>query len=104
MISQWKECRRLSRTSGEIAFPKEIKSLVINSRPKAENLTAKERPRLKEVLQRHALLASVYLLKDFLKRLWQYKSPASVKKLLRYWCNLALETGARSLQTFVKTL
>jgi hypothetical protein len=35
----------------------------------AENLTAKERSRLKELLQRNELLASVYLLKDYLKRL-----------------------------------
>jgi len=70
----------------------------------AEHLTAKERPRLKEVLQRNELLASVYLLKDYLKRLWQYKSSAWAKKFLQYWCDLAVETGSRYLRTFVKTL
>lgn len=70
----------------------------------AENLTAKERPRLQELLRRNELLASVYLLKDYLKRLWQYTYPAWAKKFLQYWCDLALETGSRYLQTFVKTL
>jgi len=38
-----------------------------------ENLNDKERPRLKKILRENELLSIVYLLKDYLKRLWQYK-------------------------------
>ena len=69
-----------------------------------ENLTDDERPRLRLILKQNELLASVYLLKDYLKRLWQYKYTKSAKTFLEYWCRLATETGCPHLFKFVKTL
>jgi transposase len=67
-----------------------------------DNLTAKERPGLKPILGQNQLLASAYLLKEYLKRLWQYKYTKSTNKFLRYWYRLAKETKCRHLINFSK--
>lgn len=69
-----------------------------------ENLNDKERPRLKKILKENELLSTVYLLKDYLKRLWQYKNGKSAEKFLDYWNCLAVETQCRLLIQFTKTL
>lgn len=69
-----------------------------------ENLTDEERPRLRMILRQNELLSSVYLLKEYLKRLWQYKYTKAAKSFLNYWCRLATETGCPHLFTFAKTL
>lgn len=69
-----------------------------------QNLDEKERPRLKSILEENALLSSVYLLKEYLKRIWQYKYPKWAMKFLHYWCDLARETGCLDLIRFAKTL
>jgi transposase len=69
-----------------------------------QNLKAKERPKLKKILQQNELLSAVYLLKEYLKRIWQYKYPKSALKFFEYWCQLAIETGCQHLIKFVKAL
>jgi len=70
----------------------------------AQNLKREERPKLKQILKNNERLATVYLLKDYLKRLWQYRSQAWALKFLHYWCQLARDSGIKALQTFCKTL
>lgn len=70
----------------------------------AQNLKNEEQPKLKDILQNNQSLATVYILKDYLKRLWQYKSRTWAVKFLTYWCNLARDSGVELLQKFVKTL
>jgi len=69
-----------------------------------ENLNDKERPRLKKILKENELLSTVYLLKEYLKRLWQYKYAKSAEKFLDYWYCLAVETQCQHLINFTKTL
>lgn len=69
-----------------------------------QNLDDKERPRLEAILEENELLSSVYLLKEYLKRIWQYKYPKWGIKFLHYWCDLANETGCPHLIRFAKTL
>ena len=69
-----------------------------------ENLTESERPRLKQILKANEMLSSVYILKEYLKRIWQYKYMKSAAKFIEYWCQLALETGSKHLAKFVKTI
>jgi len=69
-----------------------------------ENLNEKERPRLKKILKENELLSTVYLLKEYLKRLWHYKYEKSAEKFLNYWNFLAVETQCRHLIQFTKTL
>ena len=69
-----------------------------------ENLKKEQRPQLKAILKNNELLAQVYLLKEYLKRLWQYKYRKSAEKFLDYWCELATQTGSKILRQFVKML
>ena len=70
----------------------------------AQNLKDQERPQLKEILKNNERLATVYLLKDYLRRLWQYTSRSWAVKFLNYWCKLALDSGIELLEKFVNTL
>jgi transposase len=69
-----------------------------------QNLNDKERPKLKTILANNELLSKVYILKEYLKRLWQYKYAKWAVRFLDYWCDLAKETGNRYLIQFTKTL
>jgi len=70
----------------------------------AQNLKDEERPKLKDILRNNQRLATAYILKDYLKRLWQYTSRAWAIKFLAYWCKLACDSGSKLLENFVKTL
>jgi len=86
----------------------ELKSLMKGARylllKNPQNIKADERPRLKAILKSNENLALLYILKEYLKRLWQYRYRASAKKFLYYWCQLALESGIQSLYKFVTML
>ncbi|RMH34738.1 MAG: ISL3 family transposase [Gammaproteobacteria bacterium] len=86
----------------------EMKTLLKGSRylllKNPQNLHPQERPRLKQILQQNQRLALVYILRDYLKRLWQYKYRKWAQKFLDYWCQLAQESGIAELQKFAKTL
>jgi len=69
-----------------------------------QNINADEQPRLKAILKSNENLALLYILKEYLKRLWQYSYRASAKKFLNYWCQLALESGIQPLYKFVTML
>ncbi len=69
-----------------------------------QNLKAEEQPRLKQILKNNENLTLLYILKDYLKRLWQYHYRAWAEKFLHYWYQLALESGIDLLIKFVKTL
>lgn len=49
-------------------------------------------------------LPAVYVLKDQLKRIWEYKRPAWALKALDQWCALAQESGIPALANFAKSL
>lgn len=69
-----------------------------------QNLKKEQRPRLKAILENNELLAQVYVLKDYLKRLWKYSYRKSATKFLNYWCSLANETDNILLINFAKML
>jgi len=98
---------KLRNTEYLKADPK-LKSLMKQSRflflKNPQNLKTKERPKLKEILKLNEPLALAYILKDYLKRLWQYRYRAAAEKFLLYWCNLALDSGINLLNRFVKTI
>ncbi|NMB38943.1 MAG: transposase [Firmicutes bacterium] len=69
-----------------------------------ENLSDKERPRLKGLLSTNESLAKVYILKDELKRIWHYTDRDLIEIALNNWCELALEANLPALNKFVKML
>jgi transposase len=68
------------------------------------NLIESQRSRLKKLLSLNKTLSSVYILKDYLKKLWQYKNRTRAQKFLLMWCELAYETPAPALHKFAHML
>jgi transposase len=54
-----------------------------------ENLTPEQQPRLRYLLDLNKTLASVYILKDYLKQLWRYRYRRCAKRFLHLWRQLA---------------
>ena len=92
------EYRQSADTS---AYLKKSKYLLLKN---PQNLKPAELPRLNTILRRNKNLAAVYLLKEYLKRLWQYQYVKSAVKFLDYWCQLAKESAIPELRKFVKML
>lgn len=84
------------------------KKLMKNSRflllKNPQHLKATERPRLKQILTQNQTLANVYILKEYLKRLWQYKYPKCAQEFFLYWYQLALDSKCKELYKFAKML
>jgi transposase len=84
------------------------KGLLKNSRylllKNPQRLKPAERPKLRNILRNNRNLAVAYMLKEYLKRLWQYKYVRSAVKFMDYWCQLAMESGIPQLKKFVKML
>jgi transposase len=70
----------------------------------APNLLTSQRRALRELLAANKALNTVYVLKDQLKRIWDYKRPVWARKALDQWCALAQESGIAALATFAKNL
>jgi transposase len=70
----------------------------------APNLLGSQRKALQELLAANKALNTVYVLKDQLKRIWDYKHPAWARKALDQWCALAHASGIPALATFAKNL
>ena len=68
------------------------------------NLLKKEKPRLKALLTLNEALTTVYILKDYLKRLWKYKYVKRAEDFLLQWCCIAAESNIRPVIAFAKTL
>ena len=69
-----------------------------------ENLQKEEKQRLREILRVNESISTVYILKDYLKRLWRYRYSRRAKKILEFWCLLARESGLRPVIAFAKTV
>jgi transposase len=70
----------------------------------APNLLTSQRKALRELLAANEALNTVYVLKDQLKRIWDYKHPTWARKALDQWCALAHASGIPALATFARNL
>ena len=68
------------------------------------NLKSEKKKQLKELLELNANLSKVYILKEDLKHIWDYKNTASAKKSLDRWIEMAEESEIRGIKSFVKML
>ncbi|MBN2562924.1 MAG: transposase [Phycisphaerae bacterium] len=62
------------------------------------------RARLKEILAVNKRLNTVYRLKRFLKRLWEYHIPGWAEGAPAEWCNVASQDAHRDFVRFARTL
>jgi transposase len=70
----------------------------------AENLQRPERVKLRELLAANRRLATVYILKDDLKRLWDYALPSYAMQFWKEWRARALRSGIEPLKRFARRL
>jgi transposase len=68
------------------------------------HLRSHEHSRLNAVLKLNKNLATMYILRDYLKELWNQPSREAARQALRHWCRLAEESGIRSAIDFGKKL
>ncbi len=69
-----------------------------------ENLTDKQRNRLKTVLDLNSTLSTLYILKDQLKLVYYYSDRKKVKRVLDDWCEMASQIEHTSVTAFIKRL
>jgi len=70
----------------------------------SENLTESGQEQLDKLLKANGEIESAYLLKDFLKTIWDYSSMAWAEKRLLSWIQIANETCVPELMRFAKGL
>jgi transposase len=63
-----------------------------------------DRLKLKELLEANEKLGAVYVLKDDLKHLWDYKYPGAARRLWDQWYQRTVESGIQPLVKFAKAL
>ena len=63
-----------------------------------------DRVKLCDLLAANQNLLTVYLLKDDLKHLWDYRSPRHARKFWEFWRERAMESGLDQLKTFARRL
>ena len=63
-----------------------------------------DRVRLRELLATNQTLFTVYVLKDDLKRLWEYRYPGAARRFWADWYRRALESGIPALVRFARRL
>ncbi|MGD0679862.1 MAG: ISL3 family transposase [Polyangiaceae bacterium] len=69
-----------------------------------ENLTANERPRLRDLLSINLRTTRAYLLKEALQPFWKYKSPTWAARFLDRWTTMAMRSRLPPFKTFATTL
>jgi len=93
------EYRKANKQSKEVI--KGSKYLLLKNK---ENLLQDEKPKLRSLLKMNEAITTVYILKDYLKKLWRYKYPKCAESFLNYWCSIAEESKIKPVIAFAKTL
>ena len=94
------EARRMAREGYEPTLKKSRWCLL--KRP--ENLTDKQRIRLRELVRYNLQSVRAYLLKEEFQQLWDYTSPAWAGKFLDQWCTKAMRSRIDPVKNFVRTV
>lgn len=94
------ESRKMSTESGR-RLVKGSRYLLLKNE---ENLTGDERCQLADLLSANERLSTVYILKDQLKRIWQYRHPGWARRAFRQWCALAEASQIAPLIRFANNL
>jgi len=96
------------RAAEYAAASKEEKSVMKGSKyillKNEENLRESEKNKLEKIRAMNVNITNMLILKDLLKKIWDYKTVAAAKKFLEYWCNLARESGIKYLKSFIRML
>ena len=69
-----------------------------------ENLTDKQRVKLREVLRYNLKSVRAYLFKEYFQQFWTYDSPAWAGKFLDQWCREVMRSQIGPLKKFARTV
>jgi len=94
------EVRRLEQDGYEPVLKKT--RWLIAKRP--ENLTDKQRPRLRELLRYNPQSVRAYLLREEFQQLWDYVSPAWAHKFLTQWIRKAMRSKIAPIKQVARTI
>ena len=69
-----------------------------------ENLTAKQRFRLRDLLRYNLTTVRAYLLKEDFQQFWEYESPTWAGKFLDDWCRQTMRSRIEPMKKIARTL
>ena len=69
-----------------------------------ENRTQEQTQSLMTLLHRNRNLAVAYILKDAMRKLWEYRYPRAAGKYLARWCTWAAVSGIDAVRRFGRSL
>ena len=94
------ESRRMYRDGYEPVLKKSRWLLL----KRKNNLTGKQRFRLRDVLRYNLKTVRAYLLKEAFQQLWDYNSPAWAAKFLDEWCRQTMRSRIEPMKKIARTL
>jgi transposase len=95
------EANRLREDQPARKIVKKARWLLLRNR---ENVQPKDRVKLTELLQANRKLATVYVLKDDLKHLWDYIYEGAARRFWEEWYRRAIRSGIEPLKKFARRL
>ncbi|MGH9440029.1 MAG: transposase, partial [Terriglobia bacterium] len=69
-----------------------------------QNLTSKQRYRLRDLLRHNLRTVRAYLLKEDFQQFWDYDSPAWANKFLNEWCRQAMRSRIEPMKKIARML
>jgi transposase len=94
------EARRLVQDGYEPVLKKSRWCLL----KRRENLTSKQRVKLRDVLRYNLQSVRAYLFKEYFQQFWDYDSPAWAGKFLDQWCMEVMRSRIEPLKKFARTV
>jgi len=94
------EARRLVQDGYEPVLKKSRWCLL----KRRENLTGKQRGKLRDVLRYNLQSVRAYLFKEYFQQFWDYDSPTWAGKFLDQWCTEVMRSRIEPLKKFVRTV
>jgi transposase len=94
------EARRLVEDGYEPVLKKSRWCLLKRS----QNLTPKQRVKLRDVLRYNLQSVRAYLFKEYFQQFWDYDSPTWAGKFLDQWCTEVMRSKIEPLKKFVRTV
>jgi len=92
---------RKAKSRQDYRYIKGSRYLLLKNR---DNLTAEQRVQLRELLEVNERLSAVYVLKDQLKMIYDYRRRGWARKALYQWCDMAREVDHPAMRRFMKRL
>jgi transposase len=95
------EANRLRHDKPARKVVKSSRWLLLRNR---RNLKSDQKVRLRELLDANRRLMTVYVLRDDLKHLWDYRYPAAARRFWKHWYSRAIRSRIEPLKKFARAI